>query len=145
MANRKGCKEKMTRTRPCVGDRDCSRNNNNANNDADNNNDNDKDNDDDETGSIENKDGEDDEDERRLQKDRECQTTEWTDESCSCQDGQPKKKISREFRFPRNRKKCMLRHPNAQLEKYEDCPDTNCDGDGSATTRPVSASELKLF
>ena len=77
------------------------------------------------------------EEEEVDKKDKECQVTDWKEEDCSCQSGQPKKQSNRKFKNSRNQKRCMVKYPKLLLEKFDDCPATDCNDDEESTPKPV--------
>lgn len=135
IAHKKGCKEDLEEKKSCTGTRGCTSSTTNVRTDDND----DKDKDEDENGSQE--EGADDDGEEEEQevdrKDKECQVTDWKEEECSCQSGQPKKQINRKFRNLRNYKRCMNKYPKLLLEKFDDCPRTDCNDDGESRSKPV--------
>lgn len=131
MSEKYGCRAKLEEMKECRGTEGCSRNNNNNfRQEAI-----DRDEDD-----GDNQDNEDDDDDDDSIRDPLCKVTKWIDDSCSCENGKSRKRMHRTFLNMQKRKYCLKTYRNIVLEKYEDCPTTDCDADGETTARPVSYS-----
>lgn len=66
--------------------------------------------------------------------------TEWSDEGCTCENGQ--KKEHRTFKNARNLKACKRRYPNVKFERHVNCGNTDCPSGRDETTRRVKFKQF---
>lgn len=69
-----------------------------------------------------------------------CEMTEWSDEGCTCENGQ--KREHRTFKNARNLKACKRRYPNVKFERHVNCGNTDCPAGRDETTRRVKFKQF---
>lgn len=137
-AYRSGCQEKLEDHRDCVG-KNCPSRGGNVNRDRDDNRESVRESINNQRGGggsaeVQNNDL-DDEDEVPSS-DTTCEMTEWSDEGCTCENGQ--KREHRTFKNARNLKACKRRYQNVKFERVVNCGNTDCPvGGRDDTTRRV--------
>lgn len=75
--------------------------------------------------------GGDDDDDDVPSSDPQCEMTDWSDEGCTCENGQ--KREHRKFKNTKYERVCRIRYSNVKIEREVTCGTSDC----PATTRKV--------
>lgn len=91
-----------------------------------------------------NNDDDDDDDEEGVPNtDRNCELTEWSDEGCTCENGQ--KREHRLFKKEKYKKGCLKKYPNVKFEKYVNCGMSDCTENGQVESSTRKACYLSKW